>query len=185
MSSRRQFHKYRNPILVETGTQNGEGVADALECGFEQVISFEIAPHLHQRCVARFQNRDNVKLVLGSSARVLYDTIKDVDKPITFWLDGHFSYGETNYDPAHLCPLLQEIDQIARLKNKLQHTILVDDRRLFAPFGAPHGADGCFTCSEEEIKMHLLKVNPDFIFKYEDGYVPNDILVAMPPTFSF
>jgi hypothetical protein len=87
--------------------------------------------------------------------------IKDINVPITFWLDAHESGGETAKG-LHGDPILQELDIIKRhqLKN---HTIMIDDLRGM---------------SNKEIENKLLEINPNYKFCFEDGFVPNDVLVA-------
>ena len=172
---RHPFAKYPNHVLVETGTYMGDGVQAALEAGFSRVISFEVVPHLHKCSSQRFKGNKAVELICGSSATKLFDTIRDIKEPITFWLDGHYSTGLTGYDPEHICPLLQELEQIK--KHGSHHTILIDDRRLLR-IDAVAAANDAFGVDEATIRAKLLEINPRYNIKYEDGYVPNDIIAA-------
>lgn len=164
------FRKYLNPCLVETGSYMGDGIQRALDAGFKRVISIELSEKFYNHCVARFSNNPNVTIVRGDSADVLYDAIKDVDTPITFWLDGHWSAGETAYGKKN-CPLIEEFEQIQRhaIKN---HIILVDDMRCWQV------EDPEIKFGENDIKEKILLINEGYKFSYEDGHIPNDILVA-------
>ena len=37
------FKKYPNPVFVETGSLMGDGIQQALEAGFQKVISIELS----------------------------------------------------------------------------------------------------------------------------------------------
>ena len=175
-SPRRQFHKYMNGFLCESGSYLGEGIQDALNCGFKQVISFEVKEDLYKQCVEKFKTFKNVKVIYGSTARILYEYIKDINEPITFWLDGHYSSGITGYDPDHVCPLLEELDQIKMHPIKT-HTIMIDDRRLLKK-SSNNGMDGLFGIEEATVIKKLKEINPDYNIKYENGHIPSDIIVA-------
>lgn len=166
------FKKYLNPCLVETGSYTGDGIQDALDAGFERVVSIELSEKFYKRCVERFKNNPNVVIIHGDSADVLYDAIKSISTPITFWLDGHWSDGETAYGKKN-SPLMEEFAQIAKhhIKN---HTILIDDMRCWVK------EDPEIQFGEEDLKKMILSINPTYQFSYEDGHIPNDILVAKP-----
>lgn len=85
----------KKSFFVETGCYIGDGIADALSAGYENIISIEISEHYQKICLERFKNNQNVNIIIGDSCEVLYNTIKNIDKPITFWLDGHFSRANT------------------------------------------------------------------------------------------
>jgi hypothetical protein len=176
--SRYPFHSYPNRVLVETGSYLGDGIQAALDAGFAKVISFEIVLDLYQHCKRRFAGDVRVKLVHGSSASLLYDTIKDISEPITFWLDGHYSYGRTGYDSQYICPLLQELEQIK--KHGAYHTVLIDDRRLLKRIPVP-GPSEFFDVDEDTVVTSLRAINPEYVIRYEYGYVPEDVIAARPP----
>lgn len=139
----------------------------AITCGFNTIISLEISEMWYEHCMNLFKSHTNVYLYNADSSIHLYDVIKEVDTPITFWLDGHWSGGDTGFGKDKY-PILSELKQIARHHRK-DHTILIDDVRLF---------NSQWGLSDRVIKDYLLRINPYFKFKYEDGYVQNDVLVA-------
>ena len=106
---------------------------------------------------------------LGDSGNILYEVIKDIDSPITFWLDGHFSGGSTALG-SEACPILKELDQIKKHPIKT-HTILIDDLRVF-------GTHSFNFITIDQIKEKILEINPNYTFWYENGVIPNDVLVA-------
>jgi hypothetical protein len=176
-SNRRQFHKYKTNCLVESGTQLGYGIDDALSCGFKNIRSIEISPSYYATVKERFKNNPNVQLYHGNSVNMFYDLIADLNEPVTFWLDGHYSCGgDSGFDEKHVCPLLKELEQIKKHHIKT-HTILVDDRRLLVP-SSNGGMDGFFNITEKQVIDKLLEINADYKIIYEDGWCPNDIIVA-------
>ena len=174
ISQRRQLHKYPNPYFVETGTYEGDGVQDALNCGFQHIHSFEVVPSLYEQCRRRFDETKfpQVHLHLGTSAKMYDVCLAGIKGEITFWLDGHYSFGKTGFVETY-CPLLQELDEIAKHPIKT-HTLLIDDRRCF---GTPDFAG----ITEEQVRTKIVGINSKYQFKYEDGCQPNDILVAYVP----
>ena len=167
-ASKELFQKYSNPIFIETGTWHGDGVQQALDAGFTNVASFELSMELHQMCLKRFEDKPNVILFQGDSADELPKFIKHITTPITFWLDGHFSGGDTAMGKQNT-PLLQELDAIKEHPIKT-HTILIDDLR-----GWYKDTQGFDTL---DLMKKILEINPSYVFTLEDGYVPKDILVA-------
>ena len=165
------FKKFPNQYFVETGSHQGTGIKKALDAGFEHVYSFEIFPCFYEKCKTTFAENPNVKLFLGSSGEILYDVIKDIDSPITFWLDGHGNFGgDLTAMGYEQCPLLKELDLIEKHSIKT-HTILIDDVRVL-------GTAAFEFVSLNQVIKKLLEINPNYKISYEDGVVPNDILVA-------
>jgi len=98
----------------------------------------------------------------GSSADLLWDIIKSIDEPITFWLDAH--YVET--------PILQELVAIKSHHIKT-HTILIDDVRLFGGNG-----DWGRNISIDTVIQYGLAINNQYNISYEPNFCgPKDILV--------
>lgn len=161
------FHKYLNRYFVETGTLHGAGVMKALEAGFKNIISIELDEKLAQTAKCLFGNEKKVTIVQGDAVKVLGETIRTINEPITFWLDGHYSGGPTACGEIP-DPIIQELLIIEQhpIKN---HAIIIDDIRFY-------GEDQPIKLSE--IKTILRRINPDYRFVLEDGFVPNDILVA-------
>ena len=163
------FKKFPNNYFVETGCYIGGGIKQALEAGFEQIYSIELSPYYYNLCKTAFIENSNIKLFLGDSGNILYEVIKDIDSPITFWLDGHFSGGSTALG-SEACPILKELDQIKKHPIKT-HTILIDDLRVF-------GTHSFNFITIDQIKEKILEINPNYTFWYENGVIPNDVLVA-------
>lgn len=169
ITSTKVFSKHLNPIFIETGTYKGEGVTKALQAGYIEVYSIELDPTLYQQCKAKFQHNPNVHLYLGNSRLILEQILPHIQQNATFWLDAHYSAGNTAMGDTNT-PILDELEVIA--KHPIHtHTIMIDDVRLF-------GTAEFDFISLEDIIEALLKINPEYTIFFEDGYIANDVLVA-------
>lgn len=165
------FRKYNNnPTFVETGSCNGEGIRNALFAGFKDIYSVELAEHYYHYCKNYFRYNDNVRLFLGDTVTELPKILSGIDTSITFWLDAHYSGGDTDFINV-LSPLMKELDIIKEHHVKT-HTIIIDDLREWK---RDYPAIGFGT---EDIINKILEINPDYMFFYEDGFIGGDILVA-------
>lgn len=162
--------RYQNPVFVETGSFMGDGINNALVCGFNKIISIEIHEPYFRNCSSRYKNIDRVSLYLGDSGVILYNIIKDIDEDITFWLDGHISTPEVAQG-IKFNPIEEELEQIKRHHRK-NHTILIDDRRLF-------NTNDFERLSENDLRNKILSINPHYKFFYLDGHIKDDILGAI------
>ncbi len=123
--------------FIETGTFRGDTAAWAAR-HFARVCTIEWAQSYHTAAVERFRTTSNVQALRGHSTEVLQSLVPTLTAPALFWLDAHWSGGDTAGSEAE-CPVLAEISCIA--KSPLAHVILVDDARLFcAPPPRPHRA---------------------------------------------
>lgn len=120
--------KYGFTTLVETGTYLGEMV-EAQKSKFKKIISIELSSDLYKKAVRRFKNDANVVIVQGDSGKVLPEILPKLDESAIFWLDGHYSAGITAKGEKE-CPIFEELNAILS-SNKLDHTLLIDDARLF------------------------------------------------------
>ena len=166
------FAKYPNPVFVETGTYNGDGIQMALEANFSTIYSMELSPFFYAKAQKRFARQPRVKIVKGNSETKLYALIINIHKPITFWLDAHYSGGE-KIPGAKNTPILDELDQIKKHPIKT-HTILIDDMRCCNTWWF----DGI---SKQQIIDKVKEINPHYVITFDEGYIPNDVLVARVP----
>jgi len=161
-ASKELFLKYPNPVFIETGSLHGDGIQQALDAGFKTIYSIELNSEYYEFCVNRFKDILNVHLVFGDSRIVLDDLLRDIDDPITFWLDAHYC-GES------ICSLLPEIEAIGHHGIKT-HTIMIDDLRDLPNYNMG------LTVGVLQAKLSL--INSKYMFTFEDGYTNNDILIA-------
>jgi hypothetical protein len=146
------FKKYKgnHKLFFETGTHKGDGVQNALDMGFEEVISIEILPELYEGCVNRFKGKeDKVHLFLGDSNERMEEMLELIKEPSLIFLDGHFDNGN---------PLWKELEILNNHPIKT-HTIIVDDMPNYYGSG-------------EKVKEKLLEINPNYTLVYEDSLNP-------------
>ncbi len=167
------FNEFPNRYFVETGSLRGEGVIEALRTGFTEIHSIELSPHYHSYCKDTFSHLPHVHFWLGDSATLLEEIIQKIDKPITFWLDGHYS-GTDTAKGSRNTPILQELAAIKRHPIKT-HTILIDDVRLFSSEEFDH-------ISLSTVKQLILEINPNYVISFKDAFQERDILVATVPS---
>ncbi|HSX26196.1 MAG TPA: hypothetical protein VLE89_04225 [Chlamydiales bacterium] len=155
-------------IFFETGTAGGGGVYMAILAGYEEIYSGEINPELYNCALSRLKEERNVHLYLGDSAQILERVLPLIDEPVLFWLDAHCP-GE-GLHLSENCPVLRELQAIGAHSIKT-HTILVDDVRVFGT----HFYD---YIPLSAVVDAIMKINPDYVISFEDGFVKNDVLVA-------
>jgi hypothetical protein len=123
-------------VFVESGTYMGDGI-ERVKNDFERVHSIELFDKWYNYAKERFQNEDKVKLHLGDSGEVLFDLVKEIKEPALFYLDAHFSGGETAFGKPDEkgIPLLRELKALGTREYK--DLIVIDDMRLIgrASFG--------------------------------------------------
>jgi hypothetical protein len=114
---------------VESGTYRGT-TTQFLSASFPYVHSIEPSPTLYIEASKLFRG-SNVELHNGLSEVVLPELLERLSGPINFWLDGHFSAGDTFQGPKS-CPVEDELEAISSsLGNFSAVTVMVDDVRCF------------------------------------------------------
>lgn len=164
------FLKYQNNYFIESGSYLGNGIENAVNAGFKHIYSIELSDKYYNICKKKFESNSNVTIIKGDSCEVLFDLIKDINEPITFWLDGHYSCDDTALG-KYWTPLIQELEQIKNHSIK-NHIIIIDDMRCWLE---PNPVHGFYT---PDIINKLKEINENYEFIYEDGHKVNDILVA-------
>lgn len=147
-------------ILVETGTFRGDMVA-AQRKNFEHIYSIELSEKLWADAVTRFQKFDNITILQGDSGKVLKDIILLLKQPAIFWLDGHYSAGETAKGEKE-CPIFEEIDCIL-INNQYKHVLLVDDARCFNGQGDYPTIESLTAYIKSKNNQYELEVKNDII----------------------
>jgi len=117
----------RSTVFVETGTYLG-GTTRWAATQFDRVHTIEQAEQLYQQHSPGLAAMPNVTTHLGDSRTILPSIVAGLeDCRATFWLDGHYSGGETAGEHDE-CPLL---DELISLGDRRTDIILIDDARLF------------------------------------------------------
>jgi hypothetical protein len=164
--------KFKNKIFFETGTYQGDTIERARSANiFETIYTMELSPFYASYSTRRFEKYENIHVIEGNSRTDLWKYIKEIDIPITFWLDGHWSgVANIGIDEHTTCPVLYELDQIKQ-HGVRTHTIMIDDIRLM---------DGDhFPVTRKEIEGKLKEINSEYILEYfSDDICEEDVLVA-------
>lgn len=128
MAVRSYLKRYSIGTFIETGTYLGDTL-DYVSRSGANCISIELSEVLYERACKRFDKRKNIRLVQGDSGQKLPELIKDINSPVLFWLDGHYSAGLTSSMDTHT-PISAELDAI--LSHHInRHVILIDDAHCF------------------------------------------------------
>ncbi len=142
-------------VFVETGTYLGDMVF-AMQNQFRQLYSIELSPLFYEAATTRFKGFEHIKILQGDSGEVLKDLVPTLESRALFWLDGHYSGGQTAKG-AKDCPIYEELKSI--LSSPLNHVILIDDARLFI------GANDYPTVHDLKNFILSFKVNSQFAFE--------------------
>lgn len=109
--------------LVETGAYLGDTIR-ALQGRYAALYSIELADVFALPLQEEFAHDPTIHIVLGDSSEKLSEVVTRLDAPTVFWLDAHYSGGETK---GHgLVPIFAEIRTISELCG-YSHAILIDD----------------------------------------------------------
>jgi vacuolar-type H+-ATPase subunit F/Vma7 len=114
-------------IFIETGTCAGDTV-EFVKKDFKKIYSIELSDKYANEAKKRFEKDENVFIITGDSAEEIPKLIKEINEPCVFWLDGHYSYGDTAKSKLET-PIIEELKPILEMNQN--HLILIDDARLF------------------------------------------------------
>jgi hypothetical protein len=117
---------------IETGCYHGNGVQSVVD-QYEQVHSIELSEKWFKHCEERFKDNPKVRIHFGNSKYVLPELLADINEPVTVYLDGHFSAGETAIgeelvDGVSSAPLLTELEILQA--RPYDDIIVIDDCRM-------------------------------------------------------
>jgi 16S rRNA G966 N2-methylase RsmD len=157
-------------IFIEGGTYKGETTRE-MSKKFRKVYTIEKSNVMFDIAKDNLKNLDNVTMLNGDTREHLDSIMKSNDN-LLFWLDAHWSGGET-YGKEDECPLIEELEIIFKYdKNCI---ILIDDARLFlAPPPKPHNFKNWQSLIDI---VNILPTNWDLI-EYED------VIYLFPKTIS-
>lgn len=127
-------------IFVETGLYDGENISALFTKGYlkdiDTAYSIELNGDFIDEAYKKFPflKESNVQLINADSGSILNTiTSRNNKKKIFFWLDAHYSGGDTSKsDEYGECPIIAEVESIKNLEKK--PTIIIDDL-------------GCFLCN--------------------------------------
>jgi len=114
-------------VFIETGTYEGDTIF-AMEPYFDTLYTIELKEAFYRSVKAKY-NGTKINFLLGDSAVVLGDVLPIIKQPSIFFLDGHWSSGDTAKGLKD-CPLIEELTLINTLLTE-SAIIIIDDCRLF------------------------------------------------------
>ena len=144
--------QHRNLIgareFIETGTHHGATV-EMLIREFDRIMSVELSDECLKTARTRVERQNRwgrqkgkdvaeVELVCGNSLEVLPVFLDSLTGPCVFWLDAHYSKGDTTRLPYQDCTAFQELQMILKHPsnipssgdaNAMTHAIIIDDAR--------------------------------------------------------
>jgi hypothetical protein len=119
--------------FVETGTL--KGLTSGLMAWMPDVTvdTVEISQKYYELSEEKLGDFSNVNRHLGDSGVVLPRIMDGLDEPAVFWIDAHFSGGDTGKGDL-MAPVKAELNSLLGHHVK-DHIILIDDMRDFSGFG--------------------------------------------------
>jgi hypothetical protein len=151
---RKYARRHRLRVLVETGTYYGEMV-HAMTYAFRRIHSIELSASLCRRAQERFGAHEHIEIICGDSAQILPYVLQRLAEPALFWLDGHYSGGETARGQQDT-PIVTELEWILASPKSL-HVIVIDDARCF-------GTDPGYP-TLDELRQQVVARRPDLDFE--------------------
>ena len=121
-------NKFSINLFVETGTFYGSMVY-ATKNVFEKIYSIELDNYFYKRAKNLFLRYKHISIIQGDSAEILPEIISKINQPCLFWLDAHYSGGNTAKGEIET-PILQELNYILN-NSKFDNVILIDDAQYF------------------------------------------------------
>ncbi len=150
-------------VFFETGTYEGWLTRLASEFGFKKIITIEIIPELFEISKSLSTEYKNIDFYLGSSPEIMKKILPQFShENITFWLDAHPS----GYFNEKTWPVFEELSAIKNYCSRNNHTILIDDIRLFKPEDI------------EKTKSLVLEINPNYNITFLEGGSTQDVMVC-------
>lgn len=163
-------HRFKAAVLVETGTFRADMLV-SLHNNFEKLFSVELSKELYEYSKRRCAGLPNVVIHNGDSAKVLPEICGSISGTVLFWLDGHYSGGDTALGDK-TCPAIDELNVILQSRN-ITPVIVIDDARLF------NGMDGYPTilnvldCIRSHPVAMQVNIHDDAIVAVPDSVLEN------------
>jgi len=115
--------------FIETGTHLGDTLAYIAQQKGVRATSIELDEAYFRAAQRRFARYENVTVLQGDSGKLLPELVRQLETPALFWLDGHYSGGDTGKGDFDT-PVSVELEAILNSLVK-GHVILIDDARCF------------------------------------------------------
>jgi tetratricopeptide (TPR) repeat protein len=167
---------FRCQIFIETGTLYGQTSEKAAQI-FPEVHTIELSEPLYRRALEIFQSKKKVSVYHGDSGNLLPHLLKKLQGRIVFWLDGHFSGGETARAEKDT-PIIDELKAIKE-SGMIDSVIMIDDLRNYDSFFPQ------FSSRSAIQDYPPIKVLYDYItsinHRYEFAVIGDILLAFIPP----
>lgn len=115
-------------VLYESGTFKGDMIY-GMKDKYQKIITVELSNFYFQLAKKRFEEYKHIRVIKGDSENEIKKFLRSLKKPAVFWLDGHYSFGNTAKSKVNT-PIINELKSILDHKIK-SHVILIDDARCF------------------------------------------------------
>ena len=123
-------YKVEDSIFIETGTYLGDTTA-ALEKYFVKTYTIEPDLKLYNLAKNRFKDSQKITCINNTSEDSLVDLVKGLTGSVTFYLDGHYSLGNTFLGDLST-PIRFELSVISQFLDNFQNvSVIVDDIGAF------------------------------------------------------
>lgn len=154
--------------FIEGGTFHARTARWAAE-HFPQVITIEASPPVYERIRPLHRQHPTIQFLQGDTRQLLPGIVDSLRHPACFWLDSHWSVGDT-FGEHDECPVLAELSIINR--SPLDHVVLIDDARLFMePPPPPHDVNAWPTLTDI---CQAAGMNDRFLL------IVDDVIIAVP-----
>jgi hypothetical protein len=164
----RLLQNYSITTFVETGTYRGTTTVWASR-NFNKVYTIEKSEDLWKAAKSKFSELNNVNFLLGDSREIIKSLVSELNPPILFWLDAHWSGGVT-YGEEDECALIGELELIKNIEG--DKFIFIDDARLFlSPPPHPYSPNQWPSICDI---LKLLDTYGQYIV------IVNDVLISIP-----
>jgi hypothetical protein len=97
---------YQIPNFVESGTFLGDTAYWASKI-FERAFTIEFSEPIYRRATEKYGYVKNISFLYGHTRERLKEVVTQLSAPAIFWLDAHWSGGQT-YGESDECPVLDE-----------------------------------------------------------------------------
>lgn len=123
--------KYGLVRFVETGCYKGDGIAAALDIGFQEVFSCDIQEKWVGYCRDRFRPLLGAVQILHAASTDFIGKIADEGMPALWWLDAHWpEFHDGPLMEGYEFPVLSELRILT--EKKVTGVVLCDDMRTLA-----------------------------------------------------
>ncbi len=164
---------YNNfPVFIETGTLDGNTIL-TMEPYFNKLYTIEISNNYYNIARSKYYG-NKINFILGDSSKVFIDLLPNITEKSIFFLDGHYSSGDTGRGDVDV-PLYDELKAINNFLTE-EAIIIIDDARLF-------GKGFCSDCLEDWTGINtetILKIIENRINDYyflDSSAAKNDRLI--------